>query len=86
MDLFPFFFVAYRQQGPCPVDPVIYLLNMDTQDAQDNQDGRLLRERPAPAMIACGFADVQHCQPAVCRKILYILSIHVNYAVKSGVD
>ena len=24
---------------------------MDAQDAQDNQDGRLLREKPAPAMI-----------------------------------
>ena len=35
MDLFRFFFVAYRQQGPCPVDQVIYLLNMDAQDAQD---------------------------------------------------
>ena len=35
MDLFPFFFVAFRQQGPRRVDPVIYLLNMDTQDEQD---------------------------------------------------
>ncbi len=35
MDLFPFFFVAFRQQRPRPVDPVIYLLNMDTQDEQD---------------------------------------------------
>ena len=32
MDLLAFFFVAFRQQGPRPVDPVIYLLNMDTQD------------------------------------------------------
>jgi len=28
--------------------------NIDAQDAQDYQDGRLLRERLAPAMIACG--------------------------------
>ena len=42
MDLFRFFFVAYRQPGPCPVDPVIYLLNIDTQDAQDLQDEKLL--------------------------------------------
>ena len=42
MDLLQSFFVAYRQQGPCPVDPVIDLLNMDTQDAQDLQDERLL--------------------------------------------
>ena len=39
MDFFPFFFVAYRQHGPGPVDPDIYLLNMD---AQDEQDERLL--------------------------------------------
>ena len=41
MDLFQFFFVACRQQGPCAVGPVIYLLNMDRQDAQDEQDERL---------------------------------------------
>ena len=29
---------------------------MDAQDAQDNQDGTLLREKPAPAMIV---ADLQ---------------------------
>jgi hypothetical protein len=37
MDFFPFFFVAYRQQGSGPVDPVIYLLNMDAQDEQDER-------------------------------------------------
>ena len=42
MDLLRFFFVAYRRQGPCSVDPVICQLNMDTQDAQDKQDERLL--------------------------------------------
>ena len=60
MDLFQFFFVAYRQQGPCPVDPVIYQLNMDTQDAQDQQDetllhGKLTRcvfPRPNPRGVA----------------------------------
>ena len=31
---------------------------MDAQDAQDNQDERLLHERVTPAMIACGFAEV----------------------------
>jgi hypothetical protein len=35
MDLFRLFFMAYRQQGRCPVDPGIYLLNIDAQDAQD---------------------------------------------------
>ena len=29
--------------------------NIDAQDAQDNQDGRLLHERLTPAMIAYGF-------------------------------
>ena len=34
-------------------------LNMDAQDAQDNQDGKLLHAKLTPAMIACGFADAQ---------------------------
>ena len=41
---------------------------MDAQDAQDNQDGTVLHERLTPAMIACGFADVQDDKPAVFRK------------------
>ena len=40
-------------------------MNMDAQDAQDNQDGTLLHEKPAPAMIVCGFADAQDYQLAV---------------------
>ncbi len=48
---------------------------MDAQDAQDNQDGTLLHARLTPAMIVCGFADVQDCKAAVSRKIL---CIHVN--------
>ena len=43
MALFQLFFVAYRQQGLCPVDPVNYLLNIDAQDAQDAQDERMLQ-------------------------------------------
>ena len=35
-----------------------FQLNMDAQDAQDNQDPTLLHERLAPAMTASGFADV----------------------------
>ena len=42
-------------------------------DAQDNQ-----HERLTPAMIACGFADIPDFKPAVSRKILRILCIHVN--------
>ena len=38
---------------------------MDAQDAQDNQDGTLLHEKPAPAMIVCEFADAQDYQLAV---------------------
>ena len=34
--------MAYRDQGPCPVKPVFYPLNMDTQDRQDKQDEKLL--------------------------------------------
>ncbi len=43
MDLSELFFVACREQGICPVDPVCYMiLNIDIQDAQDKQDERLL--------------------------------------------
>ena len=45
MDLFRFFFVAYRQQEPCPVDPVFYPLNIDTQDEQDIEDETLLQKK-----------------------------------------
>ena len=38
---------------------------MDAQDNQDNQDGTLLHEKPAPAMIVCGFAEAQDYQLAV---------------------
>ena len=37
----------------------------DAQDAQDNQDGTLLHEKPAPAMIVCGFAEAQDYKLAV---------------------
>ena len=75
-------------------------MNIDAQDAQDNQDGRLLQETLTRAMIACGFevglllhfgkrrleckrltrsnTDVREHKPAVSRKILCILCIHVN--------
>ena len=43
-------------------------MNMDAQDAQDNLDGTLLHEKPAPAMIVCGFADGQDYKLAVSRK------------------
>ena len=42
-----------------------FTINMDAQDAQDNQDGTLLHEKPAPAMIVCGIADTQDCKLAV---------------------
>ncbi len=53
-------------------------MNMDAQDTQDNQDGTLVHEKPALAMIVCGFADAQDDKLAVSRKILCILCIHVN--------
>ena len=37
-------------------------------DAQDNQDGTLLHEKPAPAMIVCGIVDTQEYKLAVSRK------------------
>ena len=33
-------------------------INIDAQDAQDNQEGKLLHKRLTQAMIACGFAVV----------------------------
>ena len=43
-------------------------MNIDAQDAQDNQDGRLLHETLTRAMIACGFEDVREHKPAVSGK------------------
>ena len=43
-------------------------MNIDAQDAQDNQDGRLLQETRTRAMIACGFEDVREHKPAVSGK------------------
>ena len=45
-----------------------YKWNIDAQDAQDNQDGRLLQETLTRAMIACGFEDVREHKPAVSKK------------------
>ena len=43
-------------------------MNMDAQDAQDNQHGRLRHERLTRAMITGRFAEVQDCKPAVSGK------------------
>ena len=45
-----------------------YKLNIDAQDAQDNQDGRLLQETLTRVMIVCGFEDVREHKPAVSGK------------------
>ena len=45
-----------------------YKWNIDAQDAQDNQDGRLLQETLTRAMIGCGFEDVREHKPAVSGK------------------
>ena len=51
-----------------------YKWNIDAQDAQDNQDGRLLQETLTRAMIVCGFEDVREpaslrfYKPAVSKK------------------
>ena len=33
------------------------IIDIDAQDAQDNQDGTLLHEQPAPAMIVSGLSE-----------------------------
>ena len=46
-------------------DRYFFTININAQDAQDNQDGTLLHGKLAPAMIARGFADAQDYKLAV---------------------
>ena len=48
---------AYQEQGPCPVNAVFYILNMDTQDRQDNQDEKLLHKKRTGSMIECASVE-----------------------------
>ena len=48
---------AYQEQGPCPVKPVFYILNMDTQDRQDNQDEKLVHKKLIGSIIECAFVE-----------------------------
>ena len=41
------------------------IMNIDRQDRQDEQDESFLHEKPAPAMIRCGFTDAQDYKLAV---------------------
>ena len=41
------------------------IMNIDRQDGQDEQEERLLHEKPGRAMIQCGFAAARECNPAV---------------------
>ena len=41
------------------------IMNIDRQDGQDEQEERLLHEKPGRAMIQCGFAAAQEYNPAV---------------------
>ena len=50
--------MAYREQGPCPVKPVVYPLSMDTQDRQDE---RLLLRKLTGSMIECAFVGNLRC-------------------------
>ena len=43
-------------------DRYFFIINID---AQDERDESFLHEKPAPAMIACGFADAQDYKLAV---------------------
>ena len=49
--------MAYQEQGPCPVKPVFYLLNVDTQDRQDKQEEKLLLRKLTRSMIECAFVE-----------------------------
>ena len=40
-------------------------LNIDAQDAQDNQDGTLLHGKLTWAMTRCGIADAREQRPVV---------------------
>ena len=48
-----------------PGDRHFFTIDMDAQDAQDNQDGTLLHEKPARAMIVCEIADTRDYKLAV---------------------
>ena len=51
--------MACQEQEPCPLNPVfyIYLLNMDTQDGQDNEDETLRHRKRARSMIGLGLCS-----------------------------
>ena len=44
---------------PAPGERRFSIINMDAQDRQDEQDERLLHEKPARPMARCGFADAR---------------------------
>ena len=52
--------MVHRGQGACSVKPVIYLLNIDAQDAQDNKNGTLLRGKRTGSMIGCSFEVIHY--------------------------
>ena len=47
-------------------------LNMDAQDAQDEQEVRFLHQEPSWAMIRSGLVGAQDYKLAVSRKVLCI--------------
>ena len=58
------------------------LLNIDAQDAQDEEEVKFLQGKPAWVIIRPGFVDAQDYKLAVSRKILCILCIHVDHSFK----
>ena len=48
---------AYQEPGPCPVKPVFYILNMDTQDRQDNQDEKLVHKKLTGSIFEWAFVE-----------------------------
>ena len=62
-----------------------FIINIDAQDAQDEQDDRFLHEKPARPMIRRGLADAQDFRtPDSQDQILYILCIDVNNSFGGG--
>ena len=48
---------GYLEQGQVPLNRDVAYGNMDGQDAQDNQGGRLLHRKLTGSMIECAFVD-----------------------------
>ena len=62
--------MAYRDQGPCPVKPVFYILNIDTQDRQDKQDEKLLHS-----------LQPINCNPLIIKDLIWITRLQFPHYI-----